>query len=149
VIDERRLSDPPRRMLVARTLGDLAGVTYRETAGRLGRSRETAAAAARARREALRTDPAYGALAADVVNAVVRRDFGPPRRLFDPPRTSPGNDDAPAMSGRVVWRTSVRSQAPYDAYGNRTSEMSVFQTELPTPFIAHAPLPSLSSAIAL
>jgi REP element-mobilizing transposase RayT len=34
----------------------------------------------------LRNDPAYAALAADVVHRVIRQDFGPPRRLFDLPR---------------------------------------------------------------
>jgi REP element-mobilizing transposase RayT len=92
VVDDRRIPDPPRRSLVAGILRDMTGVPYREIAARLGCSPATAATAARRHRDALRTDTAYAALAADVVHAVVRRDFGPPRRLFNLPRALPSSD---------------------------------------------------------
>jgi len=89
VVNDLRVCDPPRRDLLAGLLHDMAGVAFRDIAARLGCSVATAGVAARAHSSALRGDPAYAALAADIVHAVLRRDFGPPRRLFDLPRALP------------------------------------------------------------
>ena len=79
----------PLRSLTAGLLRGLAGCTVSEVARDLGCGSTTALRAVRQHDHSLRTDPAYAALAADVVHRVMRRDFGQPGRALDLPRHVP------------------------------------------------------------
>ena len=89
ILEEQQVPDPPRRDLAAGLLRSLAGETVAAISIRLGCRLTTASRATHEHARALRSDPAYAALAADVVHRVIRRDFGPPGRLFDLPRRVP------------------------------------------------------------
>lgn len=91
-IEEFSVPDPRRRTLVAGLLCRLAGQHASTVARQLGCSESTAQRAAREHMRALVDDPAYAALAADVVHRVIRRDFGPPRRRLDLPRRLAADD---------------------------------------------------------
>lgn len=92
VLDERAMPDPPRSVLEAGMLRLLAGSTYSAIASRLRCSASVAHTEVRRHAESMQRDPAYAALAADIAHAVVRADFGPPRRVFELPRRLPSQD---------------------------------------------------------
>ena len=64
----------------------LCGSNYVAIAARLRCCASVVHHAVRGHVLAMRTDPAYAALAGEIAHAVVREDFGPPRRIFDLPR---------------------------------------------------------------
>jgi REP element-mobilizing transposase RayT len=86
VVEEQGIPDPQKGRLLAGLLRDLAGLRVHEIAARLQRSHGAAYGDVRRHRESLGTDAAYAALAAEIVHAVLRRDFGPPGRTFEFPR---------------------------------------------------------------
>ena len=92
VLDEREVPDPPRRSVEAGMLRLLCGSTYAAIAARLRCSASVVHVAVRGHVAAMRTDPAYAALAGEIAHAVVRADFGPPRRMFELPRRLPPQD---------------------------------------------------------